>query len=222
MKQQFLSMAKILLLCCLVFFTACETQEENDWGVTDDNTPGTDANPYGSWSRGDGQTAYVKFSGTTAQSCVNGVITTGAFNASTPSMTFVINGDNITFPLKFNNNNTLLVGVPDQAINTNNATLYYRSDKFCNEDGGSNEGKAIFWISSDFSCGPITVTVNGKSSSITSYYYNGAPDCGGSGCANFTLPVGTYSFSASCSGYTWNSGSITVTAGGCSRMQLTK
>ena len=150
MKLQFLNMAKILLLCCLVIFTACEPQEE----TPDNNISGMEGNPYGNWSRGDGQTAYVKFSGTTAQSCANGVITTGTFNASAPSMTFVINEDVITFPLKFNDNNTLLVGVPDQAINTNNATLYYRSDKFCNEDGGgSNKGKAIFWISSDFNYG---------------------------------------------------------------------
>jgi hypothetical protein len=86
--------------------------------------------------------------------------------------------------------------------------------------GGSTTGNAMFWASTNFSCGTITVNVNNSSGSMTKYYTSGSPDCGAVGCANFTLEAGTYSYSASCSSYTW-SGSITVKAGGCSKMQLT-
>lgn len=85
--------------------------------------------------------------------------------------------------------------------------------------GSDGTGNAMFWIAADLGCGPITVLVNGQSKTITSFYGT-SPACGTSGCANFTLAPGTYTYSASCSGKTW-SNTITVTAGGCSKMQLT-
>jgi hypothetical protein len=85
--------------------------------------------------------------------------------------------------------------------------------------GGSGTGNVMFWIQSDLGCGAITVTLNGQSGSIVNYYSSGAPSCGATGCANFSLPAGTYSFSASCSSYTWN-GTVTSTSGGCYRMNL--
>jgi hypothetical protein len=85
--------------------------------------------------------------------------------------------------------------------------------------GSSSTGNATFWVASDLGCGTITVSVNGQSKTISSFYST-SPACGASGCANFTLAPGTYNYSASCSGKTW-SNSITVTAGGCSKMQLT-
>jgi len=88
-------------------------------------------------------------------------------------------------------------------------------------NSGSTTGSATFWVSSDFSCGNITVSVNGQNKTITSYYSNGTPNCAASGCANFTLAGGSYSFTASCSGHSWQ-GTINVTSGGCSRMQLTR
>ena len=78
----------------------------------------------------------------------------------------------------------------------------------------------MFWIGNDLGCGNITVNLNGSGGTISSYYSNNSPDCGGSGCANFTLQPGTYSFSASCSNLTWNE-TITITAGGCAKMKLT-
>lgn len=84
--------------------------------------------------------------------------------------------------------------------------------------GNNNTGTATFWVNSDLGCGSITVNCNNQSGTITSYY-SSAPNCGASGCANFTLPPGTYNFTASCTNKTWN-GSITVTSGGCSRMRL--
>ena len=90
--------------------------------------------------------------------------------------------------------------------------------------GGSStsNGDAIFYTLSDLGCGTITVQLNGGSKSFNQYY-NSTPNCGASGCANFSnLPAGTYSYSASSSnGCTWPTSSITITSGGCSKVQLT-
>jgi hypothetical protein len=86
--------------------------------------------------------------------------------------------------------------------------------------GGGSTGQAMFWIASDLSCGNITVNCNGQSRTISSFYSSGAPSCGASGTATFSMAPGTYSYTASCTGKTWN-GTITITAGGCSKMQLT-
>lgn len=86
--------------------------------------------------------------------------------------------------------------------------------------GGSTTGQALFWTASDLGCGTITVNCNGQSRTITSYYSSGTPACGASGAATFSFAPGTYSYTASCSGKTWN-GTVTSTAGGCSKIQLT-
>lgn len=222
MKHKIYSYLKMVLLICAITFVACETEED----ATLDHNSGTD--PYGNWRRGDGLEAYINFNGSTAKTCVNGTVTTGTFNASEPSMTFTIQGEVIKFPLSFDGD-TMLMGVPDQAINTNNATYYYRSDSFpcgggggggTGGGGGSSTGNATFWTQSDLGCGSIAVTLNGSTQSITGYYSTGTPSCGATYCANYTLAPGTYSYTASCSGYTW-SNNITVVAGQCSLMKLT-
>lgn len=81
-------------------------------------------------------------------------------------------------------------------------------------------GQAMFWIASDLGVGTISVSCNGSTKTFNSYYSSGAPSCGASGAANFTLIPGTYSYSASGGSLTW-SGSITVTSGGCSKLQFT-
>lgn len=105
-------------------------------------------------------------------------------------------------------------------------TLYDRgswSNRCGSLQGGDNNnattGRVLFWTQKDHGCGNITVTINDQIRMISSYFSGGAPDCGVSGGATFELPGGTYNFSASCSNYTWN-GSITITNGGCFRMQL--
>lgn len=90
--------------------------------------------------------------------------------------------------------------------------------------GGTNEteGRVMFWIASDFGCGDLTVTVPGYgSAAITSYYPTAPSACGAAGTANFTLPPGTYGFSASCVDHQW-SGTVTSTTGVCLRMELTE
>ena len=172
----------LLCLSLLAFTNSCEREDEEE----EEEVETVSVDPYGSWKRGDGQVAYVKFEGSAAYSCANGVITEGTFNKSDPSMTYVIQGNIIKFPLKFVDANSLLVGVPDQAINTNNATMYYRSSSFCSTSGGgsgggtSTTGKALFWVSSDLGCGSITVTLSGSTGTISQYYSSGTPDCNAS------------------------------------------
>ena len=79
------------------------------------------------------------------------------------------------------------------------------------------EGNVVFWYNSSGS--NATVYVGGKTGYITQYYPSYDPSCGSSGCANFTLPVGTYSFSASSTWNNWN-GNVTVTKNGCFKMLL--
>ena len=78
-------------------------------------------------------------------------------------------------------------------------------------------GQAVFWYNSNGS--NATVYVGGQTGYITNYYSTYNPNCGSNGCANFTLPVGSYSFSASSTWSTW-SGNITITKNGCSKMLL--
>lgn len=84
--------------------------------------------------------------------------------------------------------------------------------------GSSGSGQVVFWTNQDYMCGFITVTINGTSENISSYYYS-APDCNAQGCATFSLPAGSYSYSAVCSGYSM-SGNVYVPANSCIRRQL--
>jgi hypothetical protein len=79
------------------------------------------------------------------------------------------------------------------------------------------QGKAVFWYNSFGS--DATVILNGQTQYVTTYYPSYDPDCGSSGCANFTLNVGTYNWSAASSFNTWQ-GTITITANGCTKMLL--
>jgi|GEM_PF-1798246 len=86
--------------------------------------------------------------------------------------------------------------------------------------GGSNSGKVTFWTQSDLGCGNISVKINGTTRTITGYLSGGIGNgCDVSGCANFTLSPGTYSFSAKCSAYTWN-GTVNISANGCLQYHL--
>jgi hypothetical protein len=108
------------------------------------------------------------------------------------------------------------VPVPDPGIHCNTLEIWPCGGS---DGGGSNYGQIMFWIATDL--GTISVNCNGSTQTITMYYSSGAPDCGTNGCANFTnLIPGTYSYTATSAATNWN-GSITVNAGGCTRVQLT-
>lgn len=232
LRNNFYRILRIGILILTVLITGCESEnvDELDGGAGNGSggSGGSGGNFNGYWQRGDGLSAYLEFENSTVRSCANGEVKVGTFNSSEPSMTFVIGSDPIKFPLQFSSNQ-LLVGVPNQAVNTNNATLYYPSDNFpCDggsggsggSGGGSSTGNAMFWTSSDLGCGSISVNLSTSSATISQFYSSGTPECGASGCANFTLEPGTYNFTASCSSKNW-SGSINITANGCARLRLT-
>jgi hypothetical protein len=78
--------------------------------------------------------------------------------------------------------------------------------------GSGSTGSVTFWTAVDHGCGTISVTVtNYSTKSITSFYSGAEPDCGDAGCATYNLPYGTYSYTASCSGFTWGS-SFTISS----------
>lgn len=79
-------------------------------------------------------------------------------------------------------------------------------------------GNVVFWQDAACGCGITTVTINGITSQIT-VDSGSVPSCGSSGTANFTLKVGTYSFTASDGSKSWN-GSVTITKGTCSSRKL--
>ncbi|MCO5240913.1 MAG: hypothetical protein M9904_12765 [Chitinophagaceae bacterium] len=89
------------------------------------------------------------------------------------------------------------------------------------DDNPSDFGEVIFWIGSDFGCGPITVNCGGDTKLITHYSTSGAsPVCGSEGYATFSLLPGEYDFVASCSGKNWK-GKVNIIKGKCYNMQLT-
>jgi hypothetical protein len=82
-------------------------------------------------------------------------------------------------------------------------------------------GNVTFWFASNMAS--ATVTINGQTGTITQYYPGGAPSCNAAGCANFSLPVGTYYYTAQSSQYTWGVSTpvtATVTVNGCATYQL--
>lgn len=118
-----------------------------------------------------------------------------------------------------NNANSLCsnVPVPGPAPYTCNTFTVWP----CNSSSQpSQNGKVMFWVASDFGCGPITVIISGISGQITSFYASTPPSsCGAIGCATFELPPGNYNFSANCASRTWNN-TITITANSCFKMRL--
>ena len=66
--------------------------------------------------------------------------------------------------------------------------------------------------------GSINVKVQTQTGTITSFSAT-APTCGAAGAANFTLPVGTYSWEAYCSPDTAR-GTVTITSGTCSTVEV--
>lgn len=137
---------------------------------------------------------------------VQPVVHCTGYNDNTPS-----SPGTQTFPFDLNGN-TLTVS------SGGTTTVFVRSTTG-GGTGGNGSGSAVFWVASDLGHGNITVTCNGSTQVISSYY-NGMPSCGASGCANFDLNPGTYSFTAVAGSYSWN-GTITVTSGGCFKEQLT-
>lgn len=104
---------------------------------------------------------------------------------------------------------------------SSNAT--YSSQSICNSycNSSSGVGEISFYTMSDLGCGTITVNVSGYASkSVSSFYSSGITNCNNTGCANYNLPPGSYSYTASCNGYSWGPLSFTITDGGCLKYRL--
>lgn len=87
------------------------------------------------------------------------------------------------------------------------------------DDNGSctYNGNVTFWYNSNGT--NATVNIGGQVGYITSYYPGNDPSCGSTGCANFTLGVGSYNYSASSTFSNW-SGTVSVTKNGCKLVLL--
>jgi hypothetical protein len=97
----------------------------------------------------------------------------------------------------------------------------YVSKSACENNCGSGPttGTVTFWVRQDYGCGYFTVVINSQIGTIDGFYSSGISDCNRSGCANFTLPPGTYTYNVACSSYN-NSNTVTITSGGCVRREI--
>lgn len=115
-----------------------------------------------------------------------------------------------------NNSSTAVYGCKDPASTNYNPSATV-------DDGSCvYRGKAIFWYNADGD--NAIVTIAATSGNLTGavdgdYYYTAAPACGAPYCANFTLPVGTYTYTATSSSNNW-SGTISITKNGCTATLL--
>ena len=57
----------------------------------------------------------------------------------------------------------------------------------------SHSAYQITFFSNNFAGAPISVSIDGNTAGVT-YAYNYDPGCNATGCANFTLPFGTYTY----------------------------
>src|ERR1035437_8715570 len=78
-----------------------------------------------------------------------------------------------------------------------------------NVDNGTCQytGYVTFWCNNDL--GAVTVHIAGLTGVITIFFTSGSPGCNHQYCANFTFPIGSYSYTATSSAYTWG-GDVTV------------
>lgn len=236
---------RIILVCMiLVFNSSCESEEGNEVSQVDEvnqvdegdevdeEITDNSGSVYGIWVR------TIGTSGDRTDIAIGGIANEPSnrvymceYKGSVGLYKGYIDGNTITWDETYRlpkasatlKNNQLELYYP--SVSYSLPTLYDKgtwSDNCVNLSGdnsSSTDGNVLFWVSSDLGCGKITVSINGKSGTISQYYSSGNPNCGDSGNANFTLPVGTYEFTASCSDNIWES-TITVTAGGCSKMRL--
>jgi hypothetical protein len=90
----------------------------------------------------------------------------------------------------------------------------------------SGDGAVVFWELKGNGCAVETNVAVGSSTQSVTSDSSPTPACGASGTATFTLPAGTYSYTASCNSTqasqssTTDSGSFTVAPAQCTAVQL--
>lgn len=100
---------------------------------------------------------------------------------------------------------------------TDPTSANYNPSATDNDGSCKYEGNVTFWYSSDGT--DAKVTIDNKIGYITSYYEYYDPTCGSTGCANFTLEVGSYGYEASSTWHHWY-GTVTITANDCTLVLL--
>ncbi len=81
-------------------------------------------------------------------------------------------------------------------------------------------GKVTFWQNGSIQYSPqVKVTIGDQTETITNFYPNGISACDMAGCANFTLPVGSYTFHAWSGTTSWDN-TVEIELGKCKKEQL--
>ncbi len=72
--------------------------------------------------------------------------------------------------------------------------LAYNFNPSATKDNGTCKytGDLMFYYNTQLNVG--TITINGQTGTITSYFPTTLPNCGETGCANFKLPEGKYNY----------------------------
>jgi hypothetical protein len=106
---------------------------------------------------------------------------------------------------------------------TDSSATNYNSAANINNGSCTYTGNITFWFSTVMTNATVTIFDASHhavdSGVITSNYPNGLPGCGANGCANFTLPIGIYTYTARSSTFIWND-TATVIANHCNLYQL--
>jgi hypothetical protein len=222
----------ICLLFASVLVVSCEDESDED---TNNNNNG---GPYGGvWSRvlgASGDRTDIAIGGIDGESSDRVYMCEKHGSTAAGLYKGYIDGDYITWDSEYGLpetyleivDGTLEFSYPDCEVCL--VTEYVRGswDGECGDftgggGGGSGDGQVMFWVSSDLGCGFITINIAGISDTIDGYYESGSPSCGATSAATFQLPAGNYNFTASCDGLSWD-GSVTVSSGGCFKMELTQ
>lgn len=243
--------ALILLLFTIALLGACEKQtEESETDESDYDSGSADTGKMpGTWVRNDGQAiAYIRFEGSTATTCVNGVMTAGTFSVSASTATFVVGGQTIVFPLQMSGTK-LIVKVPAQGNANHVPTEYIKSTNWpCGATGGGNngggnnggggtaaKGTILVWSNAPengfiYGFNSMFVTVAGSNSTIYGGHYTSAPSCGATYCFTKEVAPGTYTVTGAIyplkplSGPTpptyTTSQTVTVAANQCTKVNL--
>jgi hypothetical protein len=213
-KLKFFNVGITILACCLLLLGACKKVT-----VPDETAPAV-FHPFGA---GKGQvTVYIAtdlglgvincaidgqnvgtishYSATTAcgSGDVNVILSAGSHTFSGSSQSGAVTW-NFTFTI-----------TEDQCLP--------RSLTYSGGGGGGSTGTAVFYLNQNSPGGTVTVNCGGQTKYITTYFA-GAPGCNNANAANFTLPVGTYNYTAQSNTQNW-SGTVTVPANTCSQNLL--
>ena len=150
----------------------------------------------------------------------------------TSNVSWTVNKGSATWltvsPTSGSNNRTLTVTAAANSSTTDREATITISGGGQTTSISVSQGKAFagpgtvsFWVNKDYGCGNISVTLTGYGTkTITGFYSSGMPSCNANYTASFTnVPIGTYTYNATCSGGRKWSGTVTVDSS-CNRVLL--